>query len=254
MNRICYCTPVIGEFEGPEKAGNKRSTPRAKLVAFAKCIQGEVGMAEVIIIGAGERGRVAAYYCEKLGFKVLGFLDDDKPSNEDVNGVPVLGEFDLLQTENFAGKALFHVAIGDPAARTEISRRVVTLGHDLASVIHPMTDIATTSAVGKGIFVAPFSAVGVNCEIADYVSIGMHVGIAADVRIGTGASVSGGSILNRAVRIGEKTFVGSSTTIVPEISVGNGCVIGAGSLVLDDIPDNCIAYGSPCRVVKQNLP
>lgn len=40
--------------------------------------------------------------------------------------------------------------------------------------------------------------------------------------------------------------------ILPGVTIGNNVVIGAGSVVTKDIPDNVIAVGNPCRVIKEN--
>ena len=40
--------------------------------------------------------------------------------------------------------------------------------------------------------------------------------------------------------------------ILPDVTIGNNVVIGAGSVVTKDIPDNVIAVGNPCRVIKEN--
>lgn len=39
-------------------------------------------------------------------------------------------------------------------------------------------------------------------------------------------------------------------TIIGGVTIGNNVVIGAGSVVVKDIPDNCVAVGNPCRVIK----
>lgn len=54
------------------------------------------------------------------------------------------------------------------------------------------------------------------------------------------------------VTIGNNAWIGGGTIIMPGITIGNNVVIGAGSIVTKDIPDNTIAYGNPCRVVRQN--
>lgn len=53
--------------------------------------------------------------------------------------------------------------------------------------------------------------------------------------------------------IREGSYIGMNTTIVSGkkgVTIGTGCIIGAGSVVTKDIPDNCIAYGVPAKVVK----
>lgn len=53
-----------------------------------------------------------------------------------------------------------------------------------------------------------------------------------------------------AVRIGAGSWLGQNVCVIGA-SIGKGCVIGANSVVLSDIPDNCIAVGSPARVVRK---
>jgi len=53
------------------------------------------------------------------------------------------------------------------------------------------------------------------------------------------------------VKIGKNVWIGSDCTILPGIEIGDGAVIGAGSVVTKSVPANSIAVGSPARVIKQ---
>lgn len=55
------------------------------------------------------------------------------------------------------------------------------------------------------------------------------------------------------VVIGNNVWIGGGTIIMPGITIGDNVVIGAGSVVTKDIPSNKIAYGNPCRVVRDNI-
>ena len=52
------------------------------------------------------------------------------------------------------------------------------------------------------------------------------------------------------VTIGDNVWIGGSVTILPGVTIGNNVTIGAGSVVTKDIPDNVVAVGNPCRVVR----
>ena len=54
------------------------------------------------------------------------------------------------------------------------------------------------------------------------------------------------------VVIGENVWIGGGAIIMPGVTIGDNVVIGAGSVVTRDIPSNVIAYGSPCRVMREN--
>lgn len=56
---------------------------------------------------------------------------------------------------------------------------------------------------------------------------------------------------NKDVHIGENTWIGAGTVIVPGVHIGKDTVIGAGSVVTKDIPDNVVAVGNPCKVLRE---
>ena len=55
----------------------------------------------------------------------------------------------------------------------------------------------------------------------------------------------------RPVHIGERCWIGGDVTICPGVTIGDRTVIGAGSVVIHDIPADCVAVGNPCRVIKR---
>ena len=56
---------------------------------------------------------------------------------------------------------------------------------------------------------------------------------------------------NKDVHIGNNVWIGANTVIVPGVTIGENCVIGAGSVVTKDIPPNTVAVGNPCRVMRE---
>ncbi|MER2180194.1 MAG: DapH/DapD/GlmU-related protein, partial [Carnobacterium inhibens] len=52
------------------------------------------------------------------------------------------------------------------------------------------------------------------------------------------------------ITIGDNVWVGASTVINPGVTIGNNVVIGSGSVVTRNIPDNVVAVGNPCRVLR----
>lgn len=56
---------------------------------------------------------------------------------------------------------------------------------------------------------------------------------------------------NIDVHIGKNVWLGAGVLVMPGVSIGDNSVIGAGSVVTKDIPANCVAYGNPCRVIRE---
>ena len=97
-----------------------------------------------------------------------------------------------------------------------------------------------------------------NCTILDVceVHIGDNVLLAPGVQIYTAAHPVAvaprikGVEFGKPVRIGHNVWIGGSTVICPGVTIGDNCVIGAGSVVTRDIPANVVAVGNPCKVLR----
>jgi acetyltransferase-like isoleucine patch superfamily enzyme len=53
----------------------------------------------------------------------------------------------------------------------------------------------------------------------------------------------------KKVTIGEYTFIGTSSVILPGVSIGKGCIVGAGSIISKDVPDFSVVVGNPGRII-----
>ena len=56
---------------------------------------------------------------------------------------------------------------------------------------------------------------------------------------------------NLPVKIGKNCWLGAGVAVLPGVTIGDGSVIGAGSVVTKDIPPFVVAYGNPCKVVRE---
>ena len=88
------------------------------------------------------------------------------------------------------------------------------------------------------------------------VKIGANAQIAPNVSIYTAGhpvhpeSRNTGYEYGIPITIGDNVWIGGSVTILPGVTIGSNVVIGAGSVVTKDLPDNVIAAGNPCRVIR----
>ena len=97
-----------------------------------------------------------------------------------------------------------------------------------------------------------------NCFLMDNteITIGNHVLIGPNVGIYTVNHAiypeerAAGWCVNAPVSIGDRVWLGGNATILPGVTIGEGSIIAAGSVVTKNIPANVIAAGSPCRVLR----
>ena len=89
------------------------------------------------------------------------------------------------------------------------------------------------------------------------VTIGKNAQIAPNVAIYTAGhpihpdSRNSGYEYGIPVTIGDNVWIGGNVCVMPGVTIGSNVVIGAGSVVTRDIPDNVIAAGNPCRVIRE---
>jgi maltose O-acetyltransferase len=98
----------------------------------------------------------------------------------------------------------------------------------------------------------------VNCVVLDCapVVIGSNVFFAPNVQVYTATHPLDAELrktLENAlpISIGDDCWIGGNTVICPGVRIGNGCVIGAGSVVTKDIPDHSLAVGNPAKVIRK---
>lgn len=112
---------------------------------------------------------------------------------------------------------------------------------------------------GKNIEVGKNFFANYNCTILDVgkVVIGDNVMFAPNVSIYTAGhpvhpdSRNSGYEYGISITIGNQVWIGGNTVINPGVTIGSNVVIGAGSVVTKDIPDNTIAVGNPCKVLRE---
>ena len=112
--------------------------------------------------------------------------------------------------------------------------------------------ISETTTIGKGCVINPMCSIAGQTIISDNVFINRSVSIGHHTYIGENTSVNPGANIAGNVKIGNNCQIGIGATIIDNINIGDNVIIGAGSVVTKDIPDNVVAYGNPCKIIKKN--
>ncbi|MCR8962957.1 sugar O-acetyltransferase [Brevibacillus halotolerans] len=142
----------------------------------------------------------------------------------------------------------------EEAKRNDLIRRILGKTGPIVYIEPPFhCDYGKNIEVGNN-FYANF-----NCTILDVgkVVIGENVMFAPNVSIYTAGhpvhpdSRNSGYEYGIPITIGDNVWIGGNVVINPGVTIGNNVVIGAGSVVTKDIPDNVIAVGNPCRVIRE---
>ena len=121
---------------------------------------------------------------------------------------------------------------------------------NFVNLINSTAFISNSAKLSHGIQIGIFAVVNALTEIGFGVNIKTRCYIGHHVKIGNYVTINPGSIISGLVEIGHNTLIGAGAIIRDGIKIGSNSIIGMGSNVVKDIPDNCIALGNPCKVLK----
>jgi sugar O-acyltransferase (sialic acid O-acetyltransferase NeuD family) len=211
-------------------------------------------MKDIIIIGAGGFGLEVIDLIEDINkvkheYNIMGFLDDKILGN-------VIGSYSVIgKTSEYIlfKDSCFVIAIADPKIRRNHFEVLKKNYCYLPNLIHPLAKLSNYASLVKdaGIIVNVNSIISGLVNIAEGVIIDSLVYIGHETKIEKFSTLYSGTMLAGNVRIKQEVEIGMGARIIQNREIGENSVIGAGSTVINDIPCNVVAVGSPCKPIKE---
>lgn len=207
-----------------------------------------------VIIGAGGYGRTYLSYLQEAGVNIVGLLDDNKQLwGKTILGTEVIGGTDLLKTlkDTHNVKAVY-CPIGTNHVRVQFLELSKKLGYSLPNFIHRLASVGPNVEIGEGVYIIAGTVVMPTVKLEDYVMISMGALVGHDTVLKKGVFLSMGSNTGGGINVGEQTFVGMGSTIMSNgvKSIGKNCTIGAGAVIIKDVPDNAVVAGVPAKILR----
>ena len=182
-------------------------------------------------------------------FDLLGYLSGDgNPSPREPSGIECLGDFS--EARRMPEDVKFIGLSGGVGSYWRLSDFFDSLELSLdrfASVVHPMAYVSPQSTVGCGSIVCAGCAVGPDVKIGNWVCLLQNVTLGHDCQIDDCAWVTAGATFSGRVHVGRNCYIGTNSTIVNGVSIGDQSLIGAGALILRDVPEREVWVGNPGR-------
>lgn len=208
----------------------------------------------VVIWGASGHARVVADALALGGaHQLVGFLDDVNPERRGSTfcDLPVLGGREALPLLRSSGVEGLILGFGNCAARLRLAPEVRRLGFQLVTAIHPGAVVARDAIIGPGTVVAAGAVINPAARIGENVIVNTSASVDHDAVVEDGVHLCPGARLGGLVHVEAGAWVGIGSTIVDRVRIGARSMLGAGSVVVADIPPDVLAYGVPARVVKE---
>ena len=187
----------------------------------------------------------------------LVFFDD---VNDDIKG-SLYKKFPILKTSEEALNYFntidnrFTIGIGNPVLRKNLCDKFSLLGGVFTSTISPLVNIGLYDVqIGKGTNILSGAILSNGSKLGIGCIIYYNVIITHDCIVGDFVEISPSATLLGRCTVGSFSQIGANATILPDTVIGKNVIIGAGSVITKDIPDNCVVYGIPAKMIKELTP
>ena len=176
------------------------------------------------------------------------FYDDITPDLTIFRGFPVIKN-EIMLKEVFPSQFFFILGIGNPKHRKSMFEKFHGLGGELSSLISSRS-VHSSQLQKKEFDLMNLCYLGPETKIGKGTLINTGAQIHHEVEIGEFTEISPRSLLLGKVQVGSLCSLGGNCTILPKIKIGNNVIVGAGTVVTADVPDNKLIVGVPGRIVK----
>lgn len=207
-------------------------------------------MKHLLILGAGGFGREIYWLAtESIGFDeefdVKGFLDPDIHRLDNFKGYPPIVGFEA--TYAIQPDDVFICAFGDITLKEKCCKIIKERGGKFISLIHKEAYISKNVIIGEGCIISRGVAISCDIQIGNFVSIQGFAVIGHDAIISDYVSLGTRTFLGGATKIGYASILHTNSIILPMVSVGRNCVVGAGAVVIKKVKDGDTVYGNPAK-------
>ena len=207
-----------------------------------------------IIIGAGKYGEVYLSYLKEANIDVIGFLDDDPNiQNMKFGGIPVLGPVSIMPTlKTQYGIEAVYCPLGNNRLRVAFLKQAREYGYQTPNYIHPDVKISPDVNIAEeGVYILGNTYIMPHVSIEKDVMISVGANIIHHTVLQQGVFISNGVNLGASITAEEYAYIGMGSTIMTGVKIlGKDCLIGAGAVVIRDVPVGAVMAGIPAKVIK----
>ncbi len=219
-------------------------------------------MKNIYIIGAGGFGREVAWLIERINeesqktgkdltWNIKGFIDDNETIlGKQEDNYYVVGNCEYLMKKSEEIEVYAVCAIGSAKIRKSVIDKLKKSRVKFATVIDPSVILSDRVQIGEGTIICAGTIITVDIRIGDHVIINLDCTLGHDDIIHDYVTIYPSVNVSGNVEVGQCSELGTGMQIIQGKNIGTESIIGAGAVVIRDIPDRCTAVGSPAKLIK----
>jgi sugar O-acyltransferase (sialic acid O-acetyltransferase NeuD family) len=211
---------------------------------------------DAILWGASGQATVLWECLTLLGLKVVAIFDNNENLVSPIPEIPFYPgkEFGYwLKQRDPAHLTGFSVAIGGDKGRDRIQIHHFLESNGLypLTVLHPNSYISNSAKIESGAQILVHATIGVNTFIGKETIVNTGAIIDHDCKLGKGVHICPGATLAGCVEVEDYATIFTGAIILPRVNIGIGATVGAGAVVIKDVPPHTVVVGNPSRIIRE---
>lgn len=208
---------------------------------------------KIYLYGCGGHAKVILDILNRNNQKVTAIVDDNPPPElKEIHHTPVYKTSDYL--DKIKSNSQWIVTIGNNKIRQKIALKLENLGYSFINAIHPSAQIGLGVKINLGTVIMANVVINIDTYIGNHVIINTGATIDHDCYIADYCHIAPGCSICGGVTINQGVLLGVGTKIKPCIEIGKNTICGAGSVIVKNLPSDCLVYGCPATVIKNLEP
>lgn len=200
------------------------------------------------ILGAGGHAKVVIEAVIHSNASLLLSVYDKNPR---LLGEKILNRWVIKDQSLVERDSPLHIAIGDNFLRKKLTHEYAKSPNQIFTIIHPRSLISPTANISPGSFIAAGSIVGPQSYVGWGAIVNHNAIVDHDCRLDDWCHIGPHATLGGQVKIGTGVLIGAGSVILPGLNIGDYSIVGAGSVVTKDVPENHKVVGVPARSLKE---
>jgi sugar O-acyltransferase (sialic acid O-acetyltransferase NeuD family) len=214
----------------------------------------------MIFWGGAGHAKVLRECMQPQGIPLVALFDNRPDLASPFDDVPIFHGRDGLDTwlsdQAHPETVGFLVAIGGERGRDRVDLHQLLVQHRLTplTATHFSAFVSTSASVGRGSQILAQAAVCTGVSLGQDVIVNTAASVDHECVVADGCHVCPGARLAGCVRLDPFVTVGTGAVVLPRVHIGEGAVVGAGAVVLQDVRPYDVIAGNPARTVNTRKP